>query len=262
MSVIVATSFSGSPGVSTALTAWAYLSPRPTLILEADVVGGSPILAGLWDGAQAHQRSILELVMHPESEYAERILDLALELPGAQDRWLAPTIGTPAQGATMAQAWAGIGAAAAQISRRGIDVLVDLGRYNALGAGLPLLAFADLVLAFTDTNLQSLNTTRIALPFVRAELAGSGSAERVGVIARVGSQLADRVRPYQAREIVPVIRPVPLLGTLPYAPADAATYSNGRPARRGPLAAGYAGAVRALIEPCTQHLRAVAAAMA
>ena len=65
MSVYALTSISGSPGVTTTAVAWAYLSPTPTLIVEADPTGGSPILAGVMRGEQPPDVSIIDLVGQP-----------------------------------------------------------------------------------------------------------------------------------------------------------------------------------------------------
>jgi Mrp family chromosome partitioning ATPase len=46
MSVIVLTSASGSPGVSTTAVGLALSWPGPVLLVEADPTGGSAVLAG------------------------------------------------------------------------------------------------------------------------------------------------------------------------------------------------------------------------
>ena len=46
MAIVVLTSASGSPGVTTTAVGMAFSWPRPVLLVEADPTGGSGILAG------------------------------------------------------------------------------------------------------------------------------------------------------------------------------------------------------------------------
>ena len=53
MALIVLTSASGSPGVTTSAVGLALTWPRPALLVEADPTGGSSVLAGYLRGLTA-----------------------------------------------------------------------------------------------------------------------------------------------------------------------------------------------------------------
>lgn len=254
MGVYALTSFSGAPGVSTTAVAWAYASPRPTLILEADVTGGSPILAGLWGGEQTHDLSLLELANRQGERYADYLWEQALALPGAVDGWVVPTIGFPSQARSLAPVWAPLAEAARTISdQAGVDVLVDAGRLGTPGGPWPLVEAADVVLVLTDSTIAALNTTAICLESLRADLARSGTDQRVAVVPVLGDAGSLHTRPYTAKEIAHVTAPTVVLNGIPRDPRRAAVYSSTTPAARGHETSRYLRSIRALVTAAGRH---------
>ena len=63
MAVVAFTSAKGAPGVTVTALAATLRWPRPVLLVEADVAGGSSILAGYLRGQVPHSRSLLGLSM-------------------------------------------------------------------------------------------------------------------------------------------------------------------------------------------------------
>ena len=61
MALIVLTSASGSPGVTTTALALALTWRRPALLVEADPTGGSAVLAGYFRGRAAPTDSLIDL---------------------------------------------------------------------------------------------------------------------------------------------------------------------------------------------------------
>ena len=109
MAVHVLVCFSGAPGVTTTAVAWATLSPRPTLIVEAGIWGGSAVVSGLWGGQRPHEQSVLALAnSHPDS-YVEDLWDQTVALPGTDSGWVLPGIGTPSQARSMRGVWGPLG---------------------------------------------------------------------------------------------------------------------------------------------------------
>lgn len=63
MALVVLASASGAPGVTTTALGLAMRWPRPVVLVDADPVGGSPVLAGLFQGAVAHPDAMVQLVL-------------------------------------------------------------------------------------------------------------------------------------------------------------------------------------------------------
>ena len=62
MAVIVLASASGAPGVTTTGLGLAMCWPRPVVLVDADPVGGSAILAGYLQGTVSHNDAMVSLV--------------------------------------------------------------------------------------------------------------------------------------------------------------------------------------------------------
>ena len=61
MALIVLTSASGSPGVTTAALGLALTWHRPVLLVEADPTGGSALLAGYFRGQSTPTQTLIDL---------------------------------------------------------------------------------------------------------------------------------------------------------------------------------------------------------
>lgn len=269
MAVYALTSLVGAPGVSTLATAWAAHSPRPTLIVEADITGGSTLMTGIWKGAQPHAGGITALASASHDTYVETIWEQALRLPQREDRWLLPGIGRGTHSNAVRTVWSPLAAALHQISRQGgVDVIIDAGRLGLAHGPWPLIDEADAVLLLSDATLRSLTTLSIALPSLRADLDLTGSHRRLGVVPRVAGPTIARgiaglrgrqhhepdARPYRAGEISASTDPTPLIGSLPYDPRGAGIYLDGAGAPTQPRSGGhYAAAVRHLIAATERH---------
>ena len=73
MALIVLTSASGSPGVSTTALGLALTWRRPVLLVEADPTGGSGLLAGYFRGQAAPSQSLIDLAFaHRAGSLARR----------------------------------------------------------------------------------------------------------------------------------------------------------------------------------------------
>lgn len=244
MAVYALTCLAGAPGVTTTALAWTALSPRPTLIVEADVTGGSPILAGAFEGTWMHRGGVLALASAEEADWVETIWQQAVTLPGRSDRWVLPTIGRGHQARAMASIWRPLAATLTRISRdTGVDILIDAGRLGVAGGPWDLITGADAVLLLTDSTIPALTTLSVALPSLRADLDQSGSHHRLGVVPLTGpSQLwrsllpglagmfsghaEPDIRPYSRAEIAATVSPTATIAALPHAPRAAATYAH------------------------------------
>lgn len=268
MAVIAMTSLAGAPGVTTSTVAWALHSQRPTLIVEADVTGGSAILAGVWEGTRRHQPSILALASADPQDYRDTIYQQAQLLPECDDRWVLPAVGSGVQAASMLHVWGPLSATLAEISRTtGVDVLVDAGRLGMSGSAWPLIDAADAVLLFTDSTTPALNAAHIALPTLRAELDASGSHERLAVVpvlappgpTSLAARLSGRAEAGRAMrqtvrgQVAASVHPTKAIAGIRYDPRAASVYSDGMPTGR--FTGSYVHDIERLIEATDAHIR-------
>lgn len=251
------TSISASPGVSTTTTAWAYLNERPTLIVEADTTGGSPILAGLWRGAHAHDASVLSLAAEEPEDYPQAILRLALPLPETEQRWLLPAITAPAQAAAAEQFWPEIATALAELSDNGVDVVIDLGRYGRPHQPRALLEAADAVLVMTDTTLPAVSVLRQHLPVLRDRLTTVGRQRRLGVVPVLGDdERSVALRPFSQGDLsksLSQLTQTPVVSSVPRSTRHAAVYHYSAPRPRRHEQSGYVRSIDALIAATRSH---------
>lgn len=217
MSVLAFSSISGAPGASTLVAALGFHSPRPTLIVEADVTGGSPLTAMLWRGDKDYDRSLLDLAASDPGDYTRSIWDFATQLPGSEDRWLLATIGYPSQAGSLTNVWRPLSAALHGISRTaGMDVLVDVGRLGTPGGAWDLFIRADIPIVVTDTTVPALKATQIGIDELRPALAHSGSPDRLAVVPVLGqTPKGAGTRPYGLREVRAALAPTTVLPAIP-----------------------------------------------
>jgi hypothetical protein len=245
VTVIVFTSFAGSPGVSTAAVAFAVHWPRPVVLFEAETANVTsamagffrsnlpPTVAGLDKVAVAFARDILtwEDLLNPETGLSIAVHDLpeidampTPALPPGHRLWVVPgffhlTIVDGVKGL-----WARLPSLFRSLSDAGIDVIVDLGRTTANDIRLPILDEADRVLVCAAATMVDLNRVyrRIELPDLADRLDGIGRTEKYRLL------LTDSpAEPVPAADFATHVMPV--LATLPFDPDGAATFSLGKP---------------------------------
>ena len=236
MGVYGLTNFTGAPGVTTTAVAWAYLTDRPTLVVEADNTGGSPILAGAFRATQPHDRSVLQLSARPAGmTLGDHLWALTLTFPGQEDRYLLPAVAEPQQAGSLRGLWEPLGRAFQHVSSQGgYDVLVDLGRFPHAPAYQGLLQHLDALAVFVPAHLPGINSAAIDMPRLRDTLGeitgGTSETTRIGVVL-TGSPGST----YGTGEAGKALAPVPVLTTLPHDPAAAGVYHRGDPAPRSPI---------------------------
>ena len=85
MAVIALCSASGSPGVTTTAVALAWNWPRPVMLVEADPVGGSAILAGTFQGMREYRSGLVELAT-TNLDLGDALADVAEPVEGQSTR--------------------------------------------------------------------------------------------------------------------------------------------------------------------------------
>lgn len=239
MAIIVLTSASGSPGVTTAVMGLALAWPRPVLVVEADPTGGSGILAGHFKGQVAHAQGLIELAMAQRQDLvAAELPRQLLDIPGSGARLLAGSR-SHAQAGSLVALWPVLLEALRDLDVTGQDVLVDAGRLGLEGSPTPLLFGADLALLLTRSTLPALIAATSWAETLRDETAAT--------ITRPGLLVVGEGHPYPAREVAAALR-LPLVAKLAWDRRSAAVLSRARGTypKRGPLLASLAAAGEAI----------------
>ena len=226
MALIVLTSASGSPGVTTSALGLALSWPRPCLLVEADPTGGSGILAGYFHGDVAHIGGLIDLALaHREGTLAEAIPLATMAIPDTSVQLL-PGIRGHAQARSLIGLWEPLCGALQALERNGQDVIVDAGRLGLTGCPEPLIYGADLSLLVTRSTLPALSGARSWAQTLRGEFEQMGAASALGVL------LVGEGEPYGAREVAKVLQ-VPVTASLALDEDAAAVFSRGAgPPRR------------------------------
>jgi hypothetical protein len=226
MALIVLTSASGSPGVTTSALGLALSWPRPTLLVEADPTGGSGILAGYFHGDVAHIGGMIDLALaHREGTLAEAIPRATMPIPDTAVQLL-PGIRGHWQARSLIPLWEPLSGALRALERNGQDVIVDAGRLGLAGCPEPLIYGADLTLLVTRSTLPALSGARSWAETLRGEF------ERMGAASSLGVLLVGDGEPYGAREVAKVLQ-IPVIASLALDQDGAAVFSRGaNPPRR------------------------------
>ncbi|MFC8520453.1 hypothetical protein [Streptomyces sp. NPDC057257] len=225
MAVIALAGCSGAPGVTTSalalLLSWPLEAGRRMILAECDPDGGA-VLHGLLQGTLGDRYGLRNLsVAARKGEFSDafwrQLIDVSSgngQHDSARDRLLLPGITDPAQAASLTQVWKML----AQMFRgieaeSGHDVLIDLGRRGAFGPSGVLAEQADAAFVVVRNTLRCLQA---------AEGRVRALEDCVGDV----SVLMINEGPYPAGEVQRVLQ-VPVIATLPYAPADARVLSDG-----------------------------------
>lgn len=264
--MIVLTSASGSPGVTTAALGLAFSWPRPVLLVEADPTGGSGIFAGYFQGRVEPSAGLIDLALaHRQGTLAETLPQVVRAWPPST-MTLLPGTRSHEQARSLISLWEPLTAVLRDLRRNGQDVIVDAGRLGLGGWPAPLVMGADLTLLTSRNTLPALAGARSWATSLGSSFENAGGATRFGVLlvdeagrwpklpGAKGGVGVPRIRTYTDRQVTKTLQ-LPVIASLPWAPEGADTYSHGaRPPRKwqtSPLARAYqaaGGAVRARLE--------------
>jgi len=225
MALVVVASASGSPGVTTTALGLALRWPRPVVLIDADPVGGSAVLAGFFRGQVSHNDAMVHLVLAGRAgDLTEVLPTVLMPLPNSNAALL-PGPRSHAQAASMTELWPGLVDELRSLDRNGQDVLVDAGRLGMQHSPTSLVAAADLLLLVCHSELPALAAARQwAEQWSTASNDGSGPSA-------VAVLLVGEGRPYRAREVAKVLG-APVLETMRWDPEGATVFSRGEPSSR------------------------------
>lgn len=222
--LIAVASGKGAPGASCTALALTLTWPRPVLLVECDPRGGD-LLWGFGQGRFAAGRGLLNLwiAARGAASISDALWSATVEL--GENRWALSGLDESRQSGSVE--WSVLARALTQVPD-GIDVIADCGVVPALRAPSAVWTAADLVLLATRSSLRATHSAINAGTLLRADLTSSGfGPDRLGaVVIGVG-------RPYSMGQVRAAMESTaPVLGELPWAPAAAATLSDGAAAGR------------------------------
>lgn len=225
MALIVLTSAQGSPGVSTTALGLAMSWPRPSVLLDADPTGASPVWAGYFRGEHvADPASVLDLALaQREGQLDAALKHATFPIPNTDVAYL-PGVRSHVQAPGLAALWAPLARSLAAMEASGRDAIVDAGRLGLVGAPTALIGAADLLLVLTRTTLPALVGARSWVGALNEQAQTASSVAPHLVLVGPG-------QPYSQREVTSVLG-APVLGTLAWDPASAEVLSLGAPAPR------------------------------
>jgi len=216
---VALTSANGAPGVSTTALGFALTHRRPCLVVEADPVGSSNVLAGYFRGSVAHTVGLIDLAVgHREGRLREALDASVLQLPDTNTRVL-PGLTHAVQADSVAPLWAELGEQLAAIARDNTDVIVDAGRIGALHAPTPLIRQADVIAVLARTSLPALAAVASSIGVLQRDLAATNSAASLGLVL-IGDA------PYGAKDATHATG-LDVIATIADKPSHAAVFSHG-----------------------------------
>ncbi|WP_407345025.1 hypothetical protein [Pengzhenrongella phosphoraccumulans] len=221
MSLIVLTSASGSPGVTTAALGLALTWNRPCLLVEADPTGGSAVAAGYLRGSIKPPEAMIELALAQQDgqPLLDTLAQVSLELAGSVMRYV-PGTRSHEQARSLVGLWAPLAVALRSLDDTGQDVVVDAGRLGLFGSPVPLIEAADLALLVVRTDLVALSAARSWAETLRERFDRAGASGSLGVL------LVGERAPFSAREVSQVLS-LPVVATVAWDTEYAAVLSHG-----------------------------------
>lgn len=226
MAILLLTSASGAPGVTTLAIGLALTWPRAAILVDADPAAPQAVLAGYFGGQRPTSKGLLRVAeAHRDRRpLPEVVLDQAIEL--AEDpqhrRLFLPGFATPGSARLFSSVWADFADALVRFDDVGIDVVVDAGRMGADGVPFPLLERCSAVALVTRTSLRSVAATRMHVATLAEQSRLAATDLTTGLVVIGEGQ------PYSGREIAALLD-LPVLGTVAHDPQHAGCLTEGRP---------------------------------
>lgn len=250
MSVILFTSLSGSPGVTTSAVASTINWHRPALLLEADTSKTSSVLPGFLRGEIDHSLGLspLSLAQQRGDLSAQMLIEHSVRL--AEERYFIPGFSNPAAGLGTRTLWGPLGTALSSLDGAGIDVLIDLGRLAPNDARAPLLQIADSVLVTARQVLPDIFAATARVDELRRTLAAAGHEDYLGLWLIDGTT----AETYTSNEIHQVLD-IPVVAQIPNDPRGATVYSLGAGHPQKFEKSAYARSLASGLSNVTQKIR-------
>jgi hypothetical protein len=230
MAILLLTSASGSPGVTTLAVGLALTWPRPIMLADCDPGAHQSILAGYLGGRSAGGKGLLRVAeAHRDRRpLREAVLDQTLPLSavGESRRLFLPGFTKPGSATHFSGVWEDLAEAFDRLGEVDIDVIIDCGRLAPQGLPAALLERSALTLVVVTSTLRSIMSARVHLPTLR-DHPRLISPDR----GHLGLIVVGEGEPYGRAEIAKALD-VPVVTSIAYDPKAAVHLSDGRPRHR------------------------------
>lgn len=199
MGILLLTSASGAPGVTTLGVGLALTWPRSALLADCDPGAHQAVLAGYLAGTSADGKGLLRVAeAHRDRRpLTEVVIDQSVPLVKDQavSRRFLPGFGRPSSAALFGGVWSDLTDAFIALDDHGFDVIVDAGRISHSGLPSALVERASLTALVLRSDLRSVVSARVHLLALREHPRLQAHQRSFGLILVGGGQ------PYSAREI-------------------------------------------------------------
>jgi hypothetical protein len=225
MAILILTSTSGSPGVTTLAVGLALTWPRSVLLADCDPGAHQAVLAGYLAGQSANGKGLLRVAeAHRDGRpLREVVVDQAIPLTTdtPESRLFLPGFSKPGSANLFGGIWPDLTDAFDRLDDTGMDVIIDAGRVGPQGLPPRLLEVAALTCLVLRSNLRSIMSARVHSAAVQ-ELGRTDSSGRSSGLIVVGEG-----EPYSKYEISKALG-LPVVATVAHDPASAQHLSDGK----------------------------------
>lgn len=229
VAILILTSTSGAPGVTTLAVGLALAWPRSVLLADCDPGAHQAVLAGYLRGQSPDGKGLIRVAEAHRDGRALRdvVIDQTLPLtsePGPSRLFL-PGFTRPGSANLFGGVWGDLSEAFTRLDDAGFDVLVDVGRTAGSRIPTPLLESAALTCVVLRSHLRSVMSARVHAPTLQEQSEASGAEGRTGLI------LVGEGQPYGRNEIAQALS-MPVVATVAADPGAALHLSDGVPRPR------------------------------
>lgn len=261
MSLILLSSVSGAPGVSTAAVGMSLMWPRPVLLVEADLSTTSRLLPGALRAQVPHDTGLTELLVansHRSLDEAA-LWDQAIEI--AENVSVLPGFKSISTGMNAGERfWRSLIDTLRIVEARGIDIFIDAGRLMVDDPRVVFIREAESVALFSANTLPAIASVHATLQpgdivegrdagWLRTELEQIGHFDRLDLIM---TNVNAPGNTYPARPAAKSLG-VELLGSLPWNPRGAAQFTFDIPTTL-PKRNAYVRALKSLVLSYSERL--------
>lgn len=222
MALILFTSFSGSPGVTSTAVGLTMAWPRPVLLLEADLSRPSGVLPGFLRGQWPHDSGLAPLtVLHQRGELSPHAIQTQTKKLG-NEKYLVPGFRSVVAGAGASAAfWSDLSTQLNALSGAAGDVIVDAGRWGINDTRAALMRGADITIPIARAGLPDIAALHARRNELTAILEPAGRDDAASLLLVQAAH-----EPFSEPEIRKHLN-LPVLGRLPHDARTAAAYSDG-----------------------------------
>lgn len=234
MALILLTSLSGSPGVTTTAVGLTMAWPRPVLLLEADLSKPSGVLPGYLRGQWPHDSGLAPLtVTQQRGELTPRSIQMQTKRLGDAKHMIPGFRNVIAGTGASAAFWGAIASQLTAMSGNAADIIVDAGRWGVEDPRAALMRAADATIILARTGLPDIATVHARRNELTDILEPVGRGESASLLL-----IQAQHEPFSESEVRKHLN-LRILGRLANDPRTAAVYSDGaeltRRARRSSL---------------------------